>query len=60
MDRWLQYVVTWLRGDVVMRPRVNRVTRLSGYMGVLLLFWLLGATWRRACMAMWLPSHVAA
>ena len=49
-----------LRGDVVMRPRVNRVTRLSGYMGVLLLFWQLGATWRRACMAMWLPSHVAA
>ena len=60
MDRWLQYVATWLRGYVVMRPRVNRVTRLSGYMGVLLLFWLLGATWRRTCMAMWLPSHVAA
>ena len=54
------YVATWLRGYVVMRPRINRVTRLSGYMGVLLLFWLLGATWRRACMAMWLPSHVAA
>ena len=36
------------------------VTRLSGYMGVLLHFWLLGATWLRDCMAMWLPSYVAA
>ena len=36
------------------------VTRLSGYMGVLLHFWLLGATRLRDCMAMWLPSYVAA